>query len=369
MSWYRMLFGVLEETGEEGYLATRAKFKLGPEEQAAIPGSQSITAPNGRTFPVGSLTTPRLIDLRNRLTALYQYTRHDAPTQLVFDHVVVNDILDTHVENPRACFQVASQFNALEFSSPSCVPEDGITIYAHDPTQGPSCSLAAAAATLYRNYFLPVPSSSGTICQIGQSRDTQINCLEHLLEQLGDSGNQIQVKNGYTFASSVSGLKMVKDAINDSLSREELMQSLRVCCHRGVGVTFSTRWKPLPHDMDVRVTQVFCSALSIAYDGNNAPMDLWEPLARIVLDGSYESVLLQAAIDRFENVGDGVTFLTFIGGGVFGNDPHWIADAIARALYICRALPLRVKICHHRAISPEMQGLIDWQYARLSCKR
>ena len=32
-------------------------------------------------------------------------------------------------------------------------PEDGVTRYKDDPTQGPACAIAASAATMYRNYF------------------------------------------------------------------------------------------------------------------------------------------------------------------------------------------------------------------------
>ena len=35
------------------------------------------------------------------------------------------------------------------------VPEDGVTIYSADPTQGPACALACAAGSVYRNYFCP----------------------------------------------------------------------------------------------------------------------------------------------------------------------------------------------------------------------
>jgi hypothetical protein len=55
-----------------------------------------------------------------------------------------------------ALFQVASQFNLLEMVGPDVSPEDGVTRYADDHTQGPACARAAGAATVYRNYFVPV---------------------------------------------------------------------------------------------------------------------------------------------------------------------------------------------------------------------
>lgn len=34
---------------------------------------------------------------------------------------------------------------------PEVTPENGVTIYEHDHTQGPACAIAAGAATIYRN--------------------------------------------------------------------------------------------------------------------------------------------------------------------------------------------------------------------------
>ena len=40
--------------------------------------------------------------------------------------------------------------------SPDVTPEDGVTRYQDDRTQGPACAIAAGAATIYRNYFAPI---------------------------------------------------------------------------------------------------------------------------------------------------------------------------------------------------------------------
>ena len=64
--------------------------------------------------------------------------------------------MHTAPEYTGALFQVASQFNALEMVGPDYTPEDGATRYQHDHTQGPACAMAAAPATIFRNYFTPV---------------------------------------------------------------------------------------------------------------------------------------------------------------------------------------------------------------------
>ena len=65
---------------------------------------------------------------------------------------------------PGRCSKVgpAQQFNALECTGPDAnPPEQGVTRYQHDHTQGPACAIAAGAATIYRNYFAPVAGGIG----------------------------------------------------------------------------------------------------------------------------------------------------------------------------------------------------------------
>jgi hypothetical protein len=62
--------------------------------------------------------------------------------------VVTGDVRQMHQspENAGALFQVASQFNLLEMTGPEVSPDDGVTRYQHDRTQGPACAIAAGAA-------------------------------------------------------------------------------------------------------------------------------------------------------------------------------------------------------------------------------
>lgn len=69
-----------------------------------------------------------------------------------------------------ALFQVASECNLLEMVS----PDVGGLRYQNDPTQGPACAIAAGAATIYRNYFVPVGDRSG------QTHDRQLDALADL---------------------------------------------------------------------------------------------------------------------------------------------------------------------------------------------
>src|SRR5687768_10905880 len=57
---------------------------------------------------------------------------------------------------------------------PTITPEQGVTRYQHDRTQGPACAIAAGAATIYRNYFAPVAGG------LGQTADRRIDALAEL---------------------------------------------------------------------------------------------------------------------------------------------------------------------------------------------
>ncbi len=176
---------------------------------------------NHKWFNVGRLTTPDLAQLRKQVTQQGQRsTQPPPPVQknpsdsslggIYIVHEAVADVLPLHAQYPRATFQAASQMNCLEFPNQyvalfpthpptvcntlrmHTVPEDGVTIYAADPTQGPACALACAAGSVYRNYFCPRellfsgvdshgPSEAIGIedCFPGQSTTLQANVQHH----------------------------------------------------------------------------------------------------------------------------------------------------------------------------------------------
>ena len=116
--------------------------------------------------------------------------------------MVVGDVRRMHrlPENAGALFQVASQFNLLEMVGPSVTPEQGVTRYEDDHTQGPACAIAAGAATIYRNYFVPVGGGHG------QTANRQIDTLTKLGDALsGALGMPVsalwKMQNGYALCT------------------------------------------------------------------------------------------------------------------------------------------------------------------------
>jgi hypothetical protein len=140
MDWFEGLFGFREGA----YTATQSKF--------VAEGGRLISRANGRSWSIGAFEMASLAELR-RLAEVA-----GSPSGKPTVRLVQGDVRKMHAmpEYAGALFQVASQFNVLEMVSPDVVPEDGVTRYQHDRTQGPACAMAAAVALIYRNYFVPI---------------------------------------------------------------------------------------------------------------------------------------------------------------------------------------------------------------------
>lgn len=330
--WFESLFGF----AEADWQSTQAQFSLD--------GSNLRSRANGRSFEVGRFSTPNLAELRAGAR------KHGRRGDVRVSHDAIGDVLELHSrsENRGAMFQVASQLNCLEFAGPNVVPEDGVTGYAHDATQGPACSLAAAAGTVYRNYFAPVGD------QIGQRADRQIDTLADLSAALGRPNQYFTVRNGYT-ASDAARLAAL-DAALAHHDRKHLLDLVRIGVQSGVGVDFSRRF--VEPGTPTTVSQAFCSAISCGYV-RGVSLDAWTPLATLVLDAAYEATLWAAIHDAREGAGSGKVWLTFLGGGVFGNRPEWIGGAIRRALKAVAGFDLDVHVAHYGSVNPSMRQLVD----------
>jgi len=345
--WFSRLTGFKEET----YNSTR--------EQLEISGATLRSKVNGRAFGIGHFKMASLAELRVKLS---QTPGTSGPTKV---RIVTGDVRRMHQESEyaNAVFQVASQFNALEMVGPSVTPEHGVTRYGYDRTQGPACAIAAGAATIYRNYFVPVGD------QLGQT-------AEHQLDGLADVGAALSrmlgcpvtdlwtMQNGYALAS-LEGLSSIATHLRSATQaqRDELMGLLRIGVHQDVEVTDG------PASPGQRVTQVFCSALPVAY--GRVPQPHWQAFAQLMLDAAYEATLLTAALNS-RGGGSNIVLLTLIGGGAFGNASEWIHTAIERALVKAQDLGLDVRLVSYgppsqllRALVSKVSGLRNCQASAL----
>ena len=301
---------------------------------------------NGRSFCIGQFEMTSLADLRLRVA---QGTGASGPNRV---SIVTGDVRKMHQmpEYAGALFQVASQFNALEMVGPSVTPEDGVTRYEHDRTQGPACAIAAGAATIYRNYFAPVGD------QIGQSAANQIDGLADLGAELSRAlGRPVpdlwSMQNGYALATR-AGLEMIAAHLRETgdAAVDELAGHLRVGVHQGVEITDE------PSSPGPRVTQVLCSALPVAY--GRWPQPLWQEFAQLILDAAYEATLLAGVLNSRQG-GSNIVLLTMLGGGAFGNAPEWIHTAIQRAMSKTQGYGLDVRLVSYGEPSAQLQALVE----------
>jgi hypothetical protein len=318
MDWFERLTGFKESD----YAATRARLAVGDGRLTSLV--------NGKSYRTGTLELAQLSELRRQLKP------GNAKVGKLRVTLISGDVREMHrrSEFGGALFQVASQFNLLEMIGPNRTPEDGVTIYQSDPTQGPACAMAAGAATIYRNYFAQVGNRSG------QTRDRQLDALADLSaalqQRIGPGSSELwSMVNGYALCNR-RGL----DAITDLLARsnpdeiDEQRGYLRIGLHHDVEVTDADH--PFP-----TVSQAFCSALPVAY--SQVAPKYWSKFACLVLEAAYEATVWAAVLNGWRGNSNTV-LLTSLGGGAFGNDESWIEASLMRALKLAAGFELDVRL-------------------------
>ena len=333
-TWFEELTGFAEESPEQ----VRANI--------SVDGQVLQSRVNGKTLMCGELETPSLADLRQRVQA----SGYETGAMTVREIVANVQHLHTDEAHADALFQVASQFNLLEMVHEEVTPEDGITRYAKDRTQGPACAIAAGAGTIYRNYFAPVNR------QTGQSATNQIDCLADIGAALGNTENHLwDMRNGYALLS-YDGLVEIGQRLRTSSEpeRDALRALLRIGLQWHTQVTLN--------DCTHLVSQAYCSALPVT--GSLKPLPpphLWEEFDRLILEASYEATLCAAILNSVQNRSNKV-FLTLVGGGEFGAEPEWIVDSLQRALDFYKDAALDVAIVSYGESNPDIQRLISHTY-------
>lgn len=359
-TWFTNLFGVDEvlpdraaclfDENDASPVTNTTQGLFSFNQHVAADGPQRETLPSltvltgeceGDSFGVGLFSTPSLGELRAR--------RKPAPPGALKLSNVVGDVTEmiNHPSNCYATFQVASQFNCLEMVNSNVTPELGVSRYEGDHTQGPACSICCGAATVYRNYFVPLTTPDGA-SQIGQTAEVQIENLKDMELLLNNKEEKyFHVSNGYSM-SYPGGIARLAEKLH-TLGPEELDAlrcSLRVGVQVDAEVTAADWGSRVTKTPDHLVTEVFGSACAVGYNYSTTT-EQWAPFASLVLEASYEATLLAAAETAERHGWQGasnVVYLTALGGGVFGNDMAWIESAIDRACSKFQELPLDVRV-------------------------
>ena len=331
MTWFEKLMGFRER--DHAHV----------QDSIRLDGNTMQSLVNGKSYVWGSLSIPSLAEMRRQVEPLLQ--GESDPTSL---REIVGDVQHLHCDptNRDAVFQVASQFNLLEMVGPSVAPESGVGGYENDPTQGPTCAIAAGAGTIYRNYFVEVDGKRG------QTAKRQVDCLADLGTALGNRADALwTMRNGYALATS-EGLDQINGQLGtlDDRAKEQLMGKLKVGIQKQPEVT-------LPHEgaTPLLVSQVYGSALPVAYSAHSP--EQWELFARLVLEASYEATFSAAVLNQQQN-GSNKLYLTLLGGRAFGNPTDWILHAIRRAMGRFRHAGLEVAMVSRGRLNPVVQRLV-----------
>jgi hypothetical protein len=264
---------------------------------------------------------------------------------------IVGDIknisLNENIHN--ATIQVASQMNCLEMIHYTKNPEDGITIYSNDNTQGPICVMCTPAGLAYRNY----------IYNGGQTKHNQINMIENLLNYFKsfDQSIKLIVTNGYLFANDISSLEKISSLLKNNDIRNIARTKIYAGIHNNLGVYANNQ------HFSHKINHVLCSGIPIAYHNypyNNT--DLWNELSSLILETYYELTLLSACLNNKKNRHNNPCILTQIGGGVFGMNKNHIINAVSKACDEIKRLGynLDVIMVHY--------GSIHYSYDKLICQ-
>jgi len=293
-------------------------------------GSTLVSNVNGRRFQAGTFTCPTLRELREcarRYAKTAGSPDNAEGPPLIVRHVTTHGAMEDHADpsNAGALFQVASQFNCLEFTSKAGTPEKGVTVYARDPTQGPSCAIACVPGAIYRNYLLPLPVDGDTQ-QCGQTAGMQLDTLKGVASMLGNDaessddgkGKYFWLENGY-IVSDRGRLQALTTKLNDlgEAGRDEIRGALMVGLTTDAEVVVygskrSSKLMQLPFfqvervhaeesaqssmeaapSLQQRVSQIYSAAANVI--SSDTSVQDWEPFARLILEATYEAVLWAA---------------------------------------------------------------------------
>jgi len=347
--WFNEAFGFDEP---RCYDEVRRCFSCAQDDGSGEITLRVTTGPyTGRTFRVGRFEVPSVQELRERLASLGAEEASDSVSSAAagespqpFDAgltfgAISGNARSLHLDpaNAGAVFQVASQFNALEMVGPGSRPEDGITDYHKDKTQGPVCAMSCPGAILFRNYF---------VGGAGQGRGRQVDGSADVGELLGNGQGAIWVmRNGYLMPSKrgTMGALGARLQSNGALA-DAVVSSLRVPVHWSTETAAPQCEGRESHT----VCQVFNSAVPVAYTKTLATSSEWHPFAQLILNAAYEAVLLISAIKAREEQRRVTVYLTLVGGGAFGNRSQWIVEALERALRLHRDESLDVKLVFYQ---------------------
>ena len=241
--------------------------------------------------------------------------------------------LQSMLRNRGATFQIASNFNGLEYTGSSRQSNRrdlGIARYIYDNTQGPAASESACPGTMLRNYYMnsnDLPDSGQFIHDCAKM-DFEAN----LLEGHPDLKRLYPVTNGYVVHDRPMDI-----AIEEYFQKgKALFRHMRIARHDCVQVTFGQYHKDSDKldvcvDPNQLVNQVFFASINLGSVSIDKPENAARVVKELTIANMIGSLIAARENSDFLSIrsdchGRKRFFPNLVGCGVFGNQRSWIID-------------------------------------------
>lgn len=282
--------------------------------QGYDPNTGILTLKNNDQYQAGKFRTPTVDELEEQIKKIPPPSSDKNNKMNIF--VVENniDVGKQHLcANDDDIFQVASQFNALEMIDSSKTPNDGISIYQFDKTQGPTCALACLPGTFVRNYYYNMP--------------VQFNALDC-------TGLGKYFKNGYLLIP-VDKTEEAYHTLAAEYKKIKIPMMLDTQVMGKIGGKYV--------ETKTLVNQVFNSSLPIGVYDNGSDVYMHD-ISNIFLKIAYYSILVLAVLKYKETNRRVKVNLTLIGVGAFNNNIHSCINRLCEIMIKFKDYPLDVYI-------------------------
>eukprot|EP01127_Copromyxa_protea_P019807 TRINITY_DN6506_c0_g1_i1.p1 TRINITY_DN6506_c0_g1~~TRINITY_DN6506_c0_g1_i1.p1 ORF type:complete len:458 (-),score=100.41 TRINITY_DN6506_c0_g1_i1:182-1555(-) len=323
-------FSYITGTDETTFAANREKY-IEHEADGYLSIKNSVT---GRTFKAGKFEMimygDMLLDVgvsrrEQKLQKKRPFPLIEIVTSLDKDSTRFVDVayLQSLPENRNAIFQIASNFNSVEAITESSFPDSPnfTTKYFMDRTQGPAASISCGAGAITRVHaaFFNERKDPSTW---GQTKDTQVNFLQNLSKHYPTSnGYVVYTGDEPKFSKNVKGKKWKKMQANYYVAYHKEQEVV-------LGHRKAESYEVQPESEQL-VDQVCCAAVNMLQGTNginNRKLDAKQYKMRFILQAAYDSTYLSAVYHERQTL-----FLTFVGGGAFGNDIDLIWNQILKS--------------------------------------
>jgi len=281
-------------------------------------------------FQAGTFSTLSIEDLRKKTATInsknpgnFNVIEAESPIGQPYYQYVDIGANQADPKNKDVVFQVASNFNALELTSPSDQMEN-ISNYIYDKTQGPFASISAGSGLILRSYYAFI-----TPKELENSNSKASTWKQYPVNHLwttADKNKQLNLLQNTDIPVLNSYVAFYNKKLSEIKNFET--KNIEIGWHENIQVTSGLMQGDkhmLINDPLQIINQVFTAAVD--FYSNQAFLEDKKAIniAQNILDAAYEGTLRAAALFGKKKV-----YLSLIGGGVFQNKLSWIASAIEK---------------------------------------